>query len=134
MPEGPLSPPVVSDPVDPPGTDVNLATDAYERWRYALEFPRGGLPTFPPGQTRFTTFEKQELKTALSYKDQLTKFRSCIEAQIIVAIVDLEKTADENAEPSSWMARRDPTLSLSTSMSTSIYHRLPMPTSGGGMP
>ena len=46
----------LEDPTDLPGTAA-LATDAHKRQRYTLEFLRGGLPTFPPGQSRHTSFE-----------------------------------------------------------------------------
>ena len=39
--------PVSEDPANLPGIDVAPATDAHEWQRYALQFPRGGLPTFP---------------------------------------------------------------------------------------
>ena len=49
--------PVSENPAELPGTDVAPATDAHKRRRYFLEFPRGGLPTFLPGQLHHSSFE-----------------------------------------------------------------------------
>ena len=84
---------MLEDPVDPPGTDVALATNAYKRRRYALEFPRGGCPTFLPGQSRHMSFENdwcQEIKSALSDQVQFAELRSCNLVRITYVIVDPE--------------------------------------------